>query len=381
MRRACLIRVLLFVVFAATAACAPRDSAVQRSSETETAAAEPALPNGPLDLHYEAAANLEGKIILTPLSTIRLGSTVEDTPTDVRSLIERERRIFVLDSKMRRLRGYDIKGKLLFNIGKWGKDDGEMDTPVALKVFGDTIMLLDLSHVDHVKLYSFDGTYLTARVFPMPEGATSFEVSSQRMVFTTLSGRPKNNLSYAMLGTDNHGHVLWLGCQTDPLYAASDKDHEMAGKYAFRTVASSGGKLFCIQPLSPVVQIYDTLGNFAGVFRRSPTFYKPPGHIAETQNVADMLRFESQWTAHVGIFPFPSGVLSVYQTWDSQRGGMNYLLFRCDSGMTSTAKARCGIAKSPGQPVGLLGADTLLVVGRDDRTQLVTLTRFLVRTN
>jgi hypothetical protein len=370
---------LIVGVLVALVGCTARDGATSRGNEADASAPQPASPEQPIDFHYEVGGNGESNLALKRVSTIRLGARIDETPTDVRSLIVQGRRIFVLDGKMRRLRGYDIAGKLVFNVGKWGKDDGEMDTPVALKMQGDTLMLLDLSHVDHVKLYSLDGEYLTARVFPLPEGATSFEVSRERMVFATLSGRQKYSLSYAMMGTDNHGHVLWLGCQADPQYAASDKAHEMASKYAFRTVASSADRLYCIQPLSPLVQIYDTLGNFVGAFRRAPTFYKPPTHVAETQNVKEMLQYESQWTLHAGIFAFPGGILSVYQTYDLQRGAMNYLLFRCDSLTTATPNARCATAKSPGQPVGLVGTDTLLVVGRDDKTQIATLSRYLIR--
>jgi hypothetical protein len=362
--------------------CAPQDpeaSELRATSSERGEVAEPAEPQTAIAFRYDQDPAAELRLTLRPLSSVRLGRNVDETPVEVTDAHVRRDRIIVLDGRARKLRGYDSAGQALFAVGERGTGERELDTPLALRVHGDSVVLLDLTHPNNITLYSLNGEYLEGRSFPMEEGATSLEYWEGRMIFTTLKGWVRRDLTYTMVATDPFGTVQWLGCQRDPQYAESDRRKEAAGHHAFRIVARAGDRLFCMQPLTPVVQVHDTAGGFVGAIRRAPAFYRPAPNRPETLNEKARQRFQSEWTAHSVIFPYADGLISVYTTGDLDVGDVRYFLFACDSSGTPNASIRCGSGSSPGQPVGLLGRDTLVVVMQDTSNAPLRLARFLVR--
>lgn len=309
-------------------------------------------------------------------STIELGSAIDETPASIRQITFSRDRIFVVDGQSRRLWGYDANGRFLFAKGKWGLNAEELDTPMSVRVTGDSVWLLDLSHPDHLSLYSRDGNYMAGRAFPLEEGAISFELFGTHMVFATLAHRTHSGQRYALLGADSLGRIRWLGCQVAPQYESGEAQGELASRYAARIVARIGSLLLCAQPLTPVVQIYDTTGGFVGTFNRAPSYYRAAPRRATTSNVRDMERFEAEWTQHESIFPYPDGLLSVYTTFDTVSARAIHFLFLCDS---SRGSNRCGEARSPGQPMSLLPPDTVVVLMPSDSAAPRTLARYIMR--
>lgn len=338
-------------------ACAADSVEQQRDRRRLTA---PAVPAEAAAFGYERVpADKEGQLRLVAISTTVLGRTTDETPVDVRSIAETPDAIYILDAKGRRIRSYNKRGALRFATGRWGRAEGEFDTPTDLRIHHDTIVVLDLSHDDHVKLYSFDGAYLGARVFPLEEGGTSFEILDGGMFVNTLQGRRQGGRVHTMMALDPTGRVKWLGCDRDPQYDEGERLGSASARYAFRALARRGGRLFCVQPLTPVVQIFDTLGRYLGSSRRAPAEYLPAPLTPQTLNAVETQQFESRWTAHLAMYPTTTGFISVYATWDQTAGDNRYLLFSCDS---ATFAVRCASTWSPGQPVALVGDDTLLIV-------------------
>ncbi len=168
------------------------------------------------------------------------------------------------------------------------------------------------------------------------------------------------------------------GCESHPAYAASRKRDGVIRAFAFREVSRLGARLFCAQPITPVVEIYDTTGHFLGVSRRAPPFYRTPVDQPEGTNAKKLLQYQSTWTDHVKFFPMRDGFVSVYASYDTTAKRIAYMLFECDSTIVPVHRVRCGDAAVTGEPVGLVRPDTLLIIQRDTGPGPVSLVRFLI---
>ncbi len=355
--------------------CGETEPALRTASAV--VALEPAEPRDSVSFDYvRQSGNSERRLVLRPLGGVPLGQRADDAPTSVRDVVLGANTTFVLDANARQLRGYDAEGALRFAVGKWGTGEAEFDTPVALRLHHDTLVVLDLSHGDHLQLYGLDGRYLGAHAFSLEEGGTSVELLGRTMLFATLAGRRRGDRWYTAMAVDQHGRVQWSACLRDPQYDESERRVGAAGRYAFRALSRLDERFFCVQPLSPVVLIHDTTGRYLGASRRAPAVYRPAPHRPQTLNAREIQRFESEWTAHQAMYPTRTGFVSVYVQWDTTSGANRYLLFSCDS---AQGPVRCGSTWTTHQPVRLLGEDTLLAVTRVEGGRPPRLARFHLR--
>lgn len=329
-------------------------------------------PEESLDFRYHILdEESTGQLRLMLVRNVPLGLDSTAVPVEPLDLHVEDGTFYLLDGQARRIVAYDTSGHVVFTAGSWGTGPGQLDGPVQLGADGDTLLVLDLSHPNHVMKFDRRGTYLGARTLRLDEGGASMAVSADggTLYVATLVARPRGTERYAMLALDRSGTVLWRGCQSDPRYIASDSAHGMIGAFAFRTVAKQGGLLFCAQPITPIVQMFDTSGHYRGALRRAPHFYRPPvDEMHEAQGIPrtkDVLRFQAKWTKHSRFFPLEHGYLSIYSSYDTLSMRSEFHLFACDSSSDSSAVTRCAAAESPGRPVGVTGNDTVWVVAED----------------
>jgi len=338
-----------------------------------------AQPDTAVDFSYYLLPRAqEARITFRLLGRQPLGMRADDTPATVTDMLMDRDRTIVLDGQTRRLLGYDEDGRLLFASGSWGTGPGDLDTPVALWWQGDTVAVLDLSHDDHISFYTTTGALIGSNSFPLEDGATSGVFLGSRYVFATLVSRTRGPLAYGVVAMATNGRPLWRSCQVPPTYAESDARNGAAGRYAFRSVAIANGRLMCTHPLSPTIQVFDTLGRFVGIERRAPSYYRRATDRSMTTNLKESQRFEAGWTAHKMVFARSHGFLSVYTQWDTTAGGLTYLLFLCDSLPSDPRRSHCASGRSPGQPVELAG-DTLVTVTLPNRVGVRNLARFRMR--
>lgn len=358
--------------------CGASETAPQTASAASVPVArEPVEPRDDVSFDFvRQPDDSERALALRPLSSVPLGLRPEDAPTSVRDVALGVDATFILDATARQLRGYDATGALRFAVGTWGTDDAQFDTPVALRLQHDTLVVLDLSHTDHIQWYGLDGRYLGAHAFSLEEGGTAIELLGRTTLLATLAGRRHGDRRYTAMAVDEHGRARWSACPRAPQYDASERGGGAAARYAFRTLSRLDDRFFCVQPLSPVVLIHDTTGRYLGASRRAPAAYGAAPHRAQSLNVREIQRFESEWTAHQAMYPTRAGFLSVYARWDTTSGTNRYLLFSCDS---ARGPVRCGSLWTPHQPVRLLGEDTLLAVTRATAGRPPRLARFHVR--
>lgn len=286
-----------------------------------------------------------------------LGLDTEDEPLGVKAVQVRGDLVYVLDGVGRRLLGYRRNGEPLFAVGGWGKGPGEFSDPIALALDQDTLFILDVTHPEHLRLYDLAGHFRRSIPLSLDELGSSLAVSGGRIAVGTLMVRAKGGLWYAMIVADRVGSVLWRGCQSHPGYRDSQELGGTLRAYAFRFVSIRQGRVFCAQPISPVVQVFDTAGRFLGAVRRAPRFYRSPRDTTLDMSTVGQRKFGAHWTLHFRFFPLQVGFISLYATFDTTANRTRFRLFACDS---TSGRAVCGTGDSPGELVGVLPSDTLL---------------------
>jgi hypothetical protein len=207
-------------------------------------------------------------------------------------------------------------------------------------------------------VYTLKGHFIEALPVDLEDGGTSIVLPNDLLVIGLLVGRVRHDQSYAMVVTDRSGRVLWRGCERSPAYITSEREGGTLRAFAFRGVTALGGRIFCSQPLTAVVQIYDTAGRFLGTSRRAPPNYRPPRDEATDLSIRALRRFEATWSYHARFLPFPTGFLSVYSEYDTMANHARYTVFACDS---ATGGTRCAATKTYEEPK-LLTGDTLILV-------------------
>lgn len=321
--------------------------------------AEAASPADSIVFDYaEVPIAADVGIQLRRAARTRLGLDTEDEPLSVRAAQVRGDLVYVLDGLGRRLLGYSRNGEPVFAAGRWGKGPGEFSDPVGLALDHDTLFVLDVTHPEPLRLFDLAGQFRRSIPLALDELGSSLAVSADRIAVGTLYGREKGGLQYAMVVADRQGSVLWRGCQSHPGYRESRGRGGTLRTYAFRFVAIRQDRVFCAQPISPVVQVFDTAGRFLGVVRRAPRFYRPPRDTTLNMSTVAQRQFGAHWTLHFRFFPLRAGFVSLYATFDTTANRTRFRLFGCDS---TTGRAVCGTGDSPGELVGVLPSDTLLL--------------------
>lgn len=314
---------------------------------------------------------------LRQIGSIPLGLDSAGVPLDATDLASDGRTVFVLDGRRRRLHAVERSGRHGFSAGGWGTGPGQFSDPVRVALAGDTVFVLDVTHHDNLQLFDRRGQYLAGRGIATRTAPSTFRILGGDLALTTLFPDTVRGGAYFGVVAGMSGKPHAYGCRTDPRYDQSARRAGLIQTYRFADVGSASGRVLCVQPISPVVQSFDTSGRSPAVFRLAPPFYRPPRDTAMTTNDRATRFFESTWTAQDRIFARPDGFLSVYSTYDRKNERRDYWLFAC---RTRVEPVRCAASHAPGKPIRLLGSDTLVVQElsptRDGEAQL---TLYIVR--
>jgi len=351
---------------AAVAACARDQKSTEDAGDVTSAASEFSDPREASDsvlnfgeyqvLHASDVRTLTLRHVLS----VDLTRDANNIPSRINSIAFHGNRVYVLDVPSHKLRGYDRSGASLFAVGKWGRRDGEMTDPIALGVDGDTLLLLDVSHYPSISTYNLAGNYVGSRLSDYYDGGTvAFAALGDTTYVATIPHDTAHNVPYLLRALDRHGNIIARGCWIDPQYGTSAKRKGQLVMYAFSRLATAGDRIYCVQPLSPIVQVLTSSARLKGAFRMAPPFYRAPQDIPATLNERAMHAFESTFTAHFAIHPWKRGFLSVYYRYDTTQARDEYRLFACER--PSDRSPRCAVALSPGTPLRILQPDTLVV--------------------
>jgi len=303
------------------------------------------------------------QVHLTPLMIYRL-PTDTVSPVRIVDALTWGSSLYVLDGEGRRLFRYSRNGtKLTFAVGKWGSTPGSFDVPRRMEVSGESLLVLDATHRQAFSSFDSVGRFLGRRLKGLSEvGGTAFVLVGKSVAIAVLTPRTLGSDTGTVVVANQQGQITAVGCKEDPQYNASRARGGELATYAFRGIALRRDQIFCSQPISPVIEVFDTAGRSVGSIRVAPPFYLAPHDTSYSgpSTRKDELKYESGWMAHSGVYVGPTTFISVYSHYDTLQGSTRFFLFKCHL-TADLVVSNCQTGESPGRPIRFRPPDTLFV--------------------
>jgi hypothetical protein len=339
--------------------CGGREAAnVARDAPVEStfAYAAEAADRGRFDVMNESELV---PLTLSLVQVVALG-TAGRSPASVPRALIGTARIIVVDEASRTLVAFKRSGAPDVTIPIGSGEGSRLRSPIALSIGGDTIRVLDLDPARGIVTFDGEGHEIASSALGIPSSTVDFVAVGPNVLVATIAedsviAAGKGGIIWSV---NPKGEARPLGCTADPIYQHSLERTGLFRMFRFFGVAVSGGRVFCRQPVTPVVHILDPTTRAIHLLRRAPPFYRRAADRPETTNSVSVNQFRATWTEHMRFYPQKRGFVSVYGSFDRATGRDIYQLFACDS---SSGTARCGVSESPGMPLDLLLPDTLVV--------------------
>ena len=313
-------------------------------------------PGGSLSEYRRMAASDVHALQLVKLDSITLGTT-DSSVFEITDLEIHDGNLFVVDSKANVIKVFDGRGRFIRTIGREGKGPGEFEDPFALAFGNEELYVVDLGAGKRFAAFDREGRFVNMRESNTPTNPISIAASKDLIV--TMSGLTITDPSrqgWDVVGiTKSSGEVVGKGCAMDPRYLESSRNKGMIWHFDFGSVAVHGDRIYCIQTISPVVQVMDFAGKRVEEIRVAPPFYQAPEDVKEVLNQKAIFDYLGTFTAHAHFFPVESGFISAYTRFDSEAGEVRYHLFACNR----EPSLRCGVIQNVRKPVYAASADTI----------------------
>ena len=265
--------------------------------------------------------------------------------------------VYVADSRW--LRAFDRAGKPRFTISIGSGGTSQLRVPIGMATIGDTLLALDIDWRRGITVVDPKGSI--ARQVPLKVGTSTVDLApiGRNIALATVTANLIDESSASIVRVvGNSGAALYSGCDLDPRYRESQKEHGLVAMFRGVSVYAWEGQLYCRQAITPIVQVLDSTGRLRGVVRLAPPFYQRPSDTRESMNQLTVNKFRSSWWEHKRFYARPAGFASVYETYDSTASQDRYRVFGCDS---TTQSRKCYVADLPGTPVDFVPPDTIVI--------------------
>lgn len=303
-----------------------------------------------------------GTISFVPSREVQLGEGKAASSANISRVIATGEGFFVIEGGAPAVVHYDRKGRHRFTIAIAPGKAGKLKTPRALAYRGDTLFVLDLDYRRGIAM--FDGVGAHIGTIDLQVGSSAFDLSASPTslaIATIAQDAEIRDGAATMLWFVSAGRAVRDGkCAPDPIYQRSLEQRGFFELFRAVGVSSFGGRTYCRQPVSPVVQVFSDDGAPMESIRLAPPFYVRGPDAPQSMNQLMVDRFSATWTEHRNFFPFQDGFVSVYSNFDTLTSTRRYRLFRCAG--VSGPDPRCAVGSITDVPLDFLAPDTLLVL-------------------
>lgn len=294
------------------------------------------------------------------LTLERLDSLILDIPEGVVQRItefaRQDRGYVVLDGGGQKVHLFDFQGKHALSFGGPGDGPGEFRDPMGLAVDGERILVVDPARGRALITYGWDRELIAEEQLRLSHDP--LDVQAEAGLTYVLAYPATNPAQEAQEGRDrvwvlgSGGDVIGHGCPADPRYIESSGQDGRIGRMLGGSLALEADRLYCIQGISPTVQVMGLDGVEVGTITIRPPFYQDPVDGPFTTDRKQTLQFLSEWTAHRGVYPLREGAgfVSVYSQYDQSIEDFRYWLFRCAIEQ-EVQVSRCATAEVAQKPI------------------------------
>ncbi|HET7228363.1 MAG TPA: 6-bladed beta-propeller [Longimicrobium sp.] len=321
-------------------------------------ACRPDAPHAPMEVASFTRLNSASveRLRLVKVDSIILG-TAREGVSAITDFEEHDGELYVLDAMSKSVRVFDRSGALKRVIGRAGHGPGEFTDPVSMAFVGGRMYVADPHAGKRLSTFAPGGRFERETELNVPTVPVSLAEAGDRIATLGIlvSGDPARQQWATMAVSTPDGRNVGRGCVLDPRYVESGRRDGMIAHFDFGSVAARGNRLYCVQGISPVVQVMDRAGNPVGQIRVAPPFYLAPHDQKLTMNQKAIFDFMAGFTAHAGFFPVDGGFVSAYSRFDRAQGEVRFHLFVCHG----ERRPRCGTVENVRRPVYVPSLDTV----------------------
>jgi hypothetical protein len=290
------------------------------------------------------------------LKLVRVDSLVLTIPSGliggITDFRRHDGRYYLLDDYEKMVHVFDPGGSHLLSFGGEGSGPGEFIRPIALAFDRDEVLVID-GQSGLMDAFGDDGTFHAADYLPLPRTPMSIEVVDGDLYVVTTGAPDSAGGGWELLTVlDSNFEVVGRGCRIDARTVASERSRGIVQIFTASAVAVLDGRVYCTQPISPIVQVMGPDGKTLGKVAVAPPFYRAPVDRPITLNQKEMFNYVAGFTSHSAFHPLRDGpgFVSVYSSWDVEAGSYRFWLFRCT--MDADWGVRdCAMTESPKRPI------------------------------
>ena len=307
-------------------------------------------------------SNSVERITLEEVGSVTLGDDPSVAPRTVSHLVIDTRSIALIDVGQATVYRYDRAGKTAFVLSTRNSTSTGLQAPNTLVLAGESTYVADMEQGAGIFVFDVRGNLVKRIRLRTNSASVGLVSSSAGLALATLatdqdvSARKAQFLAF--LNAD--GTLVAQGCIPDPVYSTSVSQRRFLGLFREIGVSTDGARIYCRQPVSPTIQVFDLHGRPIQSIRFRPPFYVRASDTTATMSQPEIERFETKGMLHSAFFPTSDGFVSVYSRFDEALGRRRYQLFRARR--NSAQRQVFGVAESELEPVAFLAPDTLVTV-------------------
>lgn len=301
------------------------------------------------------------RLRLVKIDSVVLGDSSGGFVNDITDFKRFNEHYYVLDRYDKAIKIFDSSGRLLRQIGRQGRGPGEFVDPFEMAFADSDLYVADPGQGNAVSVFDLQGNYRETRRPDVPRTPTSIAASDDRLfVLTPAVQFPESEGWDILTVLHSSGEVAGRGCRLDRRYVDSRAAGGFLNRNQYGKVAARDGRAYCIQTISPIVQILDTTGHLVDMINVAPPFYRAPIDQTFIDNQKAIFDFLSSWTIHSRFFPLDDGWASVYNTYSPTDQEMQFSLFICAT--PRNTERRCGAVENIRRPLLLTALDTVYIL-------------------
>lgn len=295
---------------------------------------------------------------IVQFSTTRLGRTSSEIPLRPSDISVGPNDIVAVDLPSQSILRYDREGRFLSRYTHVGQI--RLVQPLSVARLGDSSFVLDITGPVRVSRLGSKGV-LDVVDSGVPH-AIDFAIRNGTIYYGRTMAEPADEWKGLVQARSPLRESRWEACPSNPTLVESVKRKGAIGVHQLTRVAVFGNTVYCAQPSSPSIQMYDLNGTYRGRFDRVPPNYRSASD--QPMTAAGNRELQATWMPIEHMWPWATGVAIRYIVLDTIADLYRNFMFVCDS---AQGPARCTHNEIPFRVLSFSPPDTAWALDNSDK--------------